>query len=260
MGTQPGIPERNLRDFYERTYTTPDDRFLAWRRLGATQKVQSILMLTEPRSVLNAQVSREISDVIEIGAGTGAILQELSIKRPHWNLTAVDLAEGSVAAVRQLGLRNLTESRVASAEQLPFGDKQFDLALLSHVIEHLPDPASALREAKRVARLVLIEVPVEGTPVLDLVWFIREQRGRNRVPNDLGHLWHYSVREWNRVIALAGLTIIARRQYLITREALLFGKSGQALQLARVRAAGQALFGTKIWGNLVYSHYAVLAA
>jgi hypothetical protein len=73
----------------------------------------------------------------------------------------------------------------------------------------------ALREANRVAGLVLIEVPVEGTPVLDLVWFIRKHRGRNRVPNELGHLWHYCVREWNRVIAGAGLTVVARHQYLL---------------------------------------------
>jgi SAM-dependent methyltransferase len=229
-----------------------------WRRLGAVQKTESILALTEAGPA-PGRVASEISDVLEIGAGTGAILQELSAKRPNWNLAAVDLAPGSVATVRQLGLPNLKDSQVADATRLPFPDKRFDLAILSHVIEHLPDPVAGLREANRVARLVLIEVPVEGTPVLDLVWFIRKHRGRNRVPNELGHLWHYSAREWNRVIAAAGLTVVARHQYLLTREVLLFGKSGRALQLARVRATGQALFGTKIWGNLVHSHYAVLA-
>ncbi len=217
------------------------------------------MRLTEPGPTLEAHASSGISEVIEIGAGTGAILQELSPKRPHWNLTAVDLAEENIAAIRRLRLRNLRTSQVADAEHLPFPDKRFDLAILSHVIEHLPDPAAGLCEARRIARLLLIEVPVEGTPVLDLVWFVRKHRGRNRVPNDLGHLWHYSVREWNRVIAAAGLTIIGRLQYLLTREVLLFGKSGRALQLARIRATGQSLFGTKIWGNLVHSHYAVLA-
>ncbi len=249
-----------MQDSYQKPYASLDDQFLAWRRLGAVQKVQSILMLTEPGPTLNAHASSEISEVIEIGAGTGAILEELSTKRPHWNLAAVDLAERNVAAIRQLDLRNLTQSQVADAAQLPFPDKRFDLAILSHVIEHLPDPVVALCEAKRIARLVLIEVPVEGTLILDLVWFIRKHGGQNRVPNDLGHLWHCSVREWNRVIAAAGLTIIARLQYLLRREVLLFGKSGGALHLARIRATGQSLFGTKIWGNLVHSHYAVLAA
>src|SRR6266536_781030 len=259
MDIRAGIPQTDLRDFYEQAYSTPDDRFLAWRRLGAAQKVRSILTLTEPGPARDPRISSEIAEVIEIGAGTGAILQELSTQRPNWNLAAVDLAEGSVAAIRQLGLRNLTESQVADAERLPFPDRRFDLAILSHVIEHLPDPAAALREAKRVARLVLIEVPVEGTPVLDLIWFIRKHRGRNRVPNELGHLWHYSVREWNRVIGSAGLTIMARLQYLLTRDVLLFGKTGRMLRLARVRATGQAICGTKVWGNLVHSHYAVLA-
>ncbi|MGH7503646.1 MAG: class I SAM-dependent methyltransferase [Longimicrobiales bacterium] len=227
----------------------------------ASMKVQSILRLTEQLafdSQVETGTAQDIAEVLEIGAGTGAILEELSTRRPKWNLTALDVAEASIAAIRRLGLHNLREGMIADASRLPFSDKQFDLAILSHVIEHLPDPTTALREAKRVAHLVIIEVPVEGTPVLDAVWWIRKLRGRQRIPNELGHLWHRSVREWNRMIAGAGLTILANFQYLLTREALVFGKSGRSLRLARLRATGQVIFRTRVWGNLVYSHYAVL--
>ncbi len=45
--------------------------------------------------------------------------------------------------------------------RLPFRDDAFGVAVLSHVVEHLDDPVSALREASRIARFVVVEVPTE---------------------------------------------------------------------------------------------------
>lgn len=50
----------------------------------------------------------------------------------------------------------------ADATNLPFGDKTFDVACLNEVMEHMPDPVSALKEAKRVAKKrIVITVPNE---------------------------------------------------------------------------------------------------
>ena len=49
----------------------------------------------------------------------------------------------------------------ADAENLPFKDKEFDVAVLSEILEHIANPVAAICEARRVARFVIICVPNE---------------------------------------------------------------------------------------------------
>lgn len=49
----------------------------------------------------------------------------------------------------------------ADANCLPFPDKQFDIAVLGEILEHVPDPLEVLKEAKRVGKKVVITVPEE---------------------------------------------------------------------------------------------------
>lgn len=48
---------------------------------------------------------------------------------------------------------------LADACAMPFKDKAFDFAIAFHVLEHMRDPASFLRELSRVAKAGYIEVP-----------------------------------------------------------------------------------------------------
>lgn len=45
------------------------------------------------------------------------------------------------------------------AEKMPFRDKVFDFVIASHVLEHMPDPASFIRELMRVGKAGYIETP-----------------------------------------------------------------------------------------------------
>lgn len=52
------------------------------------------------------------------------------------------------------------------AEDLPFGDKEFDFVFSSHVLEHTEDPEAACREMIRVAKRGFVEVPNEVSDFL----------------------------------------------------------------------------------------------
>jgi SAM-dependent methyltransferase len=47
----------------------------------------------------------------------------------------------------------------ANVEYLPFADKTFDFSIFSHVLEHLDNPAKALKEIQRISGAGYIETP-----------------------------------------------------------------------------------------------------
>lgn len=64
-------------------------------------------------------------------------------------------------------LRNPDRLLLIDARALPFGNREFDVALCAHCLEHCEDPEAVVREMTRVGRRGILEVP---TPYLD-VWF-----------------------------------------------------------------------------------------
>ena len=76
------------------------------------------------------------------------------------------------------------------AEQLPFGDGEFDVVTAIEVLEHVPDPAHTLAEMARcAARHVLVSVPRE--PLWRAVNMARGAYWR-QLGNTPGHVNHFS--------------------------------------------------------------------
>ena len=94
--------------------------------------------------------------VLEIGCGVGAELQILHRRFPQAHLTGLDFSASQLAKARELLHAELAggavELRHGSAYELPFTDASFDGVCLIWVLEHLSDPARALREVRRVLR------------------------------------------------------------------------------------------------------------
>jgi SAM-dependent methyltransferase len=87
---------------------------------------------------------------LDVGCGPGALTSEL-VKRlgPH-AVAAVDPSEPFVAAARDRHPGVAVQR--AAAEQLPFGDRDFDAALAQLVVYFMADPVVGLREMARVTR------------------------------------------------------------------------------------------------------------
>ena len=88
--------------------------------------------------------------VLDVGCGPGALVAELVRRVGAGNVTAVDPAEQFVAAAQA---RNPgVDIGRASAEELPFGDHEFDATLAQLVVHFMTDPVAGLSGMRRVTR------------------------------------------------------------------------------------------------------------
>ena len=94
--------------------------------------------------------------VLDIGCGAGNHL--LFFNKQGLDLTGIDASPYMISVARErLGSRCALNRGLA--EDLPYDDNEFDLAVLINTLEFLDDPLQALREAGRVAsRRVFIGV------------------------------------------------------------------------------------------------------
>jgi ubiquinone/menaquinone biosynthesis C-methylase UbiE len=103
---------------------------------------------------------REGQRALDVGCGPGALTAVLVDRLGAEAVTAVDPSEPFVAAVRTRypGV----EVKQAAAEQLPFADGSFDVALAQLVVHFMADPRVGLKEMVRVSR--------DGGVVTACVW------------------------------------------------------------------------------------------
>lgn len=163
-----------------------------WRRLCAADKAANV-------AALCAEISH--ARVLEIGAGEGALLARLAELGFARELHALEVAVGAREAILARGIAGLADVRLFDGYAVPHADRSFDLAILSHVLEHVEHPRALLREAARVAAHVFVEVPLEDT------W---------RLPRDFaldatGHLNFYSPRSLRHLVQSAGLRVLRER-------------------------------------------------
>ena len=91
--------------------------------------------------------------VVDIGCNEGHLFAD----RDRHNVTSVDIDDYDIPNFIR-----------ANAEELPIEDNKFDMAVLGEVLEHCPNPVKAIKEAKRVAKTVVITVPWEQRWTSDL--------------------------------------------------------------------------------------------
>lgn len=88
--------------------------------------------------------------VIDVGAGTGALLKSLEKPFPRAQLLAVDIAPGMCSYARhQMGVSHAV---AADAEQLPIRSESADLVVSSSAFQWLTTLEQAFREAARVLK------------------------------------------------------------------------------------------------------------
>jgi SAM-dependent methyltransferase len=142
------------RAFYEEAYAPADPaeqaRLGRWRALGAEVKAAHVRSLC-------ARTGLKPATIAELGCGDGSLLSELAADAV---VDGFELSPTAAGYARVRGVARRVEAFDGASVRA--GDGSYDLAVLSHVVEHVPDPVPLLKEAGRIAPRVLVEVPLEA--------------------------------------------------------------------------------------------------
>jgi|HubBroStandDraft_4_1064222.scaffolds.fasta_scaffold07565_2 SAM-dependent methyltransferase len=211
--------------FYDVAYTQPDPaeaaRYARWRALGAVGKADHVLTLCA-RAGLRA--GGHPINTLEIGCGDGALLCELHARGFGGRLAGVEITEAAVDIAR--GRPEIDSVELYDGSRLPVGDGFYELGVISHVLEHVPDPAALLAEAARACQAVVMEVPLEAN-------LSARRAGKREHASEVGHLQRLDRGAARAIVARAGLRVAYELEDPLPLSVHLFFAIGP---LARVRA------------------------
>jgi SAM-dependent methyltransferase len=229
----------STREFYEAGYAVADERMGRWRAIGARSKAAHVRTLC-------GRADLRPATVVEIGCGDGAVLAELAAN--GWVVDGFELSENAARQAKARGVARRVEA--FDGEHVPAETSEYDLAVLSHVLEHVPDPLPLLREAARVGRWVLVEVPLEDN---------RSARrpAKRKLAEAAGHLHAFNRASLNAMLTEAGLTPRAELTDPLPYEHHAF--FGGAIKGAAKWSVRAAMHRVGVAERLFTLHYAVLA-
>ncbi|MBN3039005.1 MAG: class I SAM-dependent methyltransferase [Candidatus Omnitrophica bacterium] len=118
--------------------------------------------------------------LLDVGAGLGVFLS-LAKKTNRWQCSGTDTSKYAGEFSRQ---RFGIELLLGQLEDLNFADRSFDAVSFWHVLEHLPSPAKAIKEARRILKdggFLFIAVPNDS-------WLGRRHFIKNKIRQTLNRL------------------------------------------------------------------------
>jgi SAM-dependent methyltransferase len=185
--------------FYEAGYSVADPaeaaRYGAWRAHGARLKAGHAVALCE-------RVGLRPDTLVEIGCGDGAVLEELGARGLAQALDGFELSAPAAELARKRSIAGAERIEAYDGAHVPAADGAYDLAVLSHVVEHVPDPPALLAEAARVARWVLVEVPLEANRSA-------ARPAKRAQAREIGHIQAFDRAAMHALLAGAGLDLRA---------------------------------------------------
>jgi demethylmenaquinone methyltransferase / 2-methoxy-6-polyprenyl-1,4-benzoquinol methylase len=108
------------------------------------------------RSFLVSRIPADAGRVLDVASGTAAVAIELVRAHPDRTVVGVDQSPEMLAVGRgriaHAGLTDRVELREARAEDLPFGDGEFDAVSFTYLLRYVDDVPATLGELARVVR------------------------------------------------------------------------------------------------------------
>ena len=155
-----------------------------------------------------SEAGRKPLRVLDAGCGDGINLVGLTrifeeLDQPI-ELTGFDYNELRIERARGLGLACRLE--VGSLDHTGLADAGFDLVLINHVLEHIPEKGAVLAELRRIMRpggLLIVGVPNEGCALAKL----RNHVLQRSVLRTTDHVHFFTAPALRRDLAAAGFEV-----------------------------------------------------
>jgi len=135
---------RHVRSVYERAAAGYDGHYRRWWLAAAGRSAEQAMLA----AVVPVVSALHHAQVLDAGAGTGALSRQLQQSVPGLHPNLVDLSPAMLARAADLG----DPRAVVTLDALPFADDTFDVVLCGWVIETVNDPAAVITELLRVLR------------------------------------------------------------------------------------------------------------
>ncbi len=112
-------------------------------------------------AMLARRYGRRGARLLEVGSGMGHLVGQLE---DTFQTFGMDLNHWAVKQSKSVV--NTSSLETASAQELPYADASFNVVIIKHIVEHLPDPAQSLREIGRVTEpggMLILATPNLGS-------------------------------------------------------------------------------------------------
>ena len=96
-------------------------------------------------AILARRYGRRGTRLLEIGSGMGHLVGQLE---DTFETYGMDINHWAVKQSKSVVQK--TQLQTASAQELPYQDASFNVVIIKHIVEHLPNPEKAIREIGRI--------------------------------------------------------------------------------------------------------------
>ncbi len=150
--------------------------------------------------MLARRYGRRGARLLEVGSGMGHLVGQLSATFEAYGM---DLNHWAVHQSQKFA--EAASLQTASAQELPYDDGVFNVVIIKHIVEHLPDPAKAINEIGRVTEkdgILILATPNLGS-------LLKPWKGDKWIGyQDPTHISLKPPQEWLRLIEEAGFEFV----------------------------------------------------
>lgn len=179
------------KDKYDTYYKDEDQK---WRKICSKYKAEMIAKLCDKNN---------LEKILEIGAGDGSVLESLERLNFGENYYALEISNSGVQEIKKKQISKLIDVNLFDGVKSKYSEKEFDLVIMSHVVEHVENPRQLIKEAKRIGKHLYIEVPCEENFRLSYDY----------KPDRTGHINFYNPKIFRRLLQTCHLKIEKENLY-----------------------------------------------